>query len=906
MEDLKNKPLPDIKDLQTAKLPDITSLSQNNLSESESSEPGMFESFLRGGEQGLTFGFGDEINAALESLSTGKSYEQAVQESREKFKQAEEANPWTTAGGNLAGALIPAGLVSKGVGAGARLLQGITGAAEAVPLISKVAAPASKLAGLVAEGAAGQGGIRAAAAAGAAEGGVFGGLTGAGSAESMEEIPERIKEEAKTGGILGGVGGAIFGTAKKAGDLLLDTDVGQDIARSWQLGTEKGINYLSAVQKKRFQEELADGVMKGLDPADIAWKAKEKAKYDALEYFKGNFDLDPDVVQQLEKELPSIMSDLSNPQNIKKLEGYLTGSQKQLNRIQGELDAHPLSDVLGLKIGQEAKPILLDDIRDFARASQIKEGSVRKVKILNKEAQERVDQLESIIADFVAAGKTGKEVSSDALRESVEAVAKEINSHPLMSDKKLIDLYAKFKSYSPKQQKEIIKYNADFGELVTSLEALKNRQGVFSQLEKLSTKSKSAEAVISESKKAVANIKKYLSEEVEKASDLSTNKFAQAEKTLMKSLKDHGIELSPEQLEALKNDNELLRNVQLRKKIEQDRLNVSKQLSSEQKNVTERINWNDYEKGSTQLDKDKGLYLGKRIQELKSKYNNFKGIPPEKAQELFKEIRALEGDLSPGQNKYIGDIAKDAPRTEQAFTKFKREVTKALSGDSKYVSPVDEFGNLLPSKKLPQPVDEFGEVASGTEFGKLAKEEKKIGDILELITGQRKSYASTAAEKSEMIKNALKAGEERFGIGERFNYQEALKIARELGDPKILEGLEKLKYLNELSKGYGAGSHRYINNKLSELFTKGVASAVSAETAGTRKFAGNVASKIPMPGDLFKPEVAKKLSEKSPTLGKILARISDKNTTEAKRRAYQNILMNNPIVRKTLTEHGGE
>jgi hypothetical protein len=868
-------------------------------------EPGMIESLARGAEQGLTFGFGDELNAALEAMTdSNKTYQQAVEESRQKFKEAEEANPWTSGAGTIIGSLIPAGMVSKGVGAGARLLQGLTGAAESLPLISKVASPASKLAGLVAEGAAGEGGLMSMGAAGAAEGGVFGGLTGAGSAENAEEIPERIKEEAKTGALLGGAGGALFGGAKYAKDKLLDTDIGQDIARSWQLGTEKGTNYLSNVQKTKFQENLPEQVEKSIiSPLDTSWKAENKAKNKALESFEGTFSVNPDEIKAIESELPETVSDLSNPENIKKLESDLVGTQETLGNVQKELDAHPLSEALGLKATEKSKPVLVKDIKEYSKAAQAKEASIRKVKVLKNEAQERVNQLKAIITDFVESGKAGGTISSDVVRELNEATAKEIAQHPLLNSETLANWYADFQKLAVKEQEEILSVSPEMAENIESLKQLMDRKKVFSSLEKLSSDKGNIGKAIREAEAAIKRIEKYSVHEAERVSPTALNKFQKAEEVLKKSLNDHGVELTPEQLESLKNDDNLLRNIDLRKRLEDERLLISKKLSTEQNNITKKVNLKNFEHESD-LDTKKGLFLSKELERLKQKFGDLQNVPAEKAEELFKEIRTIEKNLSP--SGYVGDIKQNAPRTVENFNKLKKAVTEGLSGESKYVTPVDEFGNLLPTKRMQPPVTDYGEVASSTQFGEHAQKEKKIADILELLTGERKSYAGSPAERSEMIKKALKSGEEKFGIGERFNFREAMKLAEQIGDPKIIEGLKNLQYQNELAKGYGAGSHRYMHNKMSELFTKGVTSAVASETAGARKFVGNVASKVPTPGDLFNPEVAAKLSQKSPTLGKMLSRISDANTTEAKKRAYQNILMNNPVVRQILTERNSE
>ena len=65
------------------------------------------ESAIRGGAQGLMFGFPDEATAALERLVTGKPYEQALQESRQAYQQAQEANPITYTGSEIAGGVLP-------------------------------------------------------------------------------------------------------------------------------------------------------------------------------------------------------------------------------------------------------------------------------------------------------------------------------------------------------------------------------------------------------------------------------------------------------------------------------------------------------------------------------------------------------------------------------------------------------------------------------------------------------------------------------------------------------------------------------------------------------------------------------------------------------------------------------
>ncbi len=66
------------------------------------------ESALRGGAQGLSFGFADEITGALEAMTSDKDYAQARDESRANYDVAKEANPKTFMAGEFAGAVAPA------------------------------------------------------------------------------------------------------------------------------------------------------------------------------------------------------------------------------------------------------------------------------------------------------------------------------------------------------------------------------------------------------------------------------------------------------------------------------------------------------------------------------------------------------------------------------------------------------------------------------------------------------------------------------------------------------------------------------------------------------------------------------------------------------------------------------
>ena len=91
------------------------------------------ESLLRGGVQGLTSDYADEVTGAIEALISKKSYEQARNESRKNYAAAREANPISYGTGQVAGgvaqglatAAIPGGVPARiGVNAAMGALQG--------------------------------------------------------------------------------------------------------------------------------------------------------------------------------------------------------------------------------------------------------------------------------------------------------------------------------------------------------------------------------------------------------------------------------------------------------------------------------------------------------------------------------------------------------------------------------------------------------------------------------------------------------------------------------------------------------------------------------------------------------------------------------------------------------------
>jgi hypothetical protein len=79
---------------------------------------GKLESYLRGLGQDLSMNFADEATAGVESAFTDKTYQQALEESREAYRQAQQDNPKSYMAGEMTGTaasmITPAGIAKLG------------------------------------------------------------------------------------------------------------------------------------------------------------------------------------------------------------------------------------------------------------------------------------------------------------------------------------------------------------------------------------------------------------------------------------------------------------------------------------------------------------------------------------------------------------------------------------------------------------------------------------------------------------------------------------------------------------------------------------------------------------------------------------------------------------------------
>jgi hypothetical protein len=152
------------------------------------------ESAIRGGAQGLSFGFADEATARLESILKNVPYEQSLLESRQAYRQAQEANPITYTGSEFAG------------GALTSLIPGIGQAATGAKLgrLAAIGAGTGALSGLGFSEGETAGEIARDVGIGGALGGALP-VVGRGIAKGIESIPQATSTVLKKG-LQGGLG----------------------------------------------------------------------------------------------------------------------------------------------------------------------------------------------------------------------------------------------------------------------------------------------------------------------------------------------------------------------------------------------------------------------------------------------------------------------------------------------------------------------------------------------------------------------------------------------------------------------------------------------------------------------------------------------------------------------------
>lgn len=203
-----------------------------------------------GALQGMTFGFGDEMTAGVETpfrvigdmvtgrgFDPGRAYGEALTGARDYMEGEQARNPIGGMAGDVLGSLATGGALAKG---GLTLMNG-----------------AKSLPGLIGRGA--------------AEGAAYGALSGAGRSEA-DDLTGRLADAgggaalgSATGGVLSGGLGILAGRAAKAAVPTVD-DLKADARALYDQAEASGITFGKAEVKQVADDIAADAISEGIDP----------------------------------------------------------------------------------------------------------------------------------------------------------------------------------------------------------------------------------------------------------------------------------------------------------------------------------------------------------------------------------------------------------------------------------------------------------------------------------------------------------------------------------------------------------------------------------------------------------------------------------------------------------------
>lgn len=184
-------------------------------------ETGPYEAAARGVAKGLTFGFADRIGAAAEAALTGKSYDQALKESRAEYTAAEKEFPKTSLAGEIVGGA--ASMLVPGIGIVGRTAQ-TAKAAQAYK--------AAKAAGDIAAATAAKQVLSRELIRGGAQTGALAGLGGA------EDLTKPV-EAAGSAAIGAGTGAVLGKVIPEAAEKIAQSRVGQAVGKGFEAAKQE-------------------------------------------------------------------------------------------------------------------------------------------------------------------------------------------------------------------------------------------------------------------------------------------------------------------------------------------------------------------------------------------------------------------------------------------------------------------------------------------------------------------------------------------------------------------------------------------------------------------------------------------------------------------------------------------
>lgn len=452
-------------------LSDDSSMEEETSSPAEQREPtNMAETFAKSMAKGATFSFSDELGGAMQSGLdsveglfgdspsevneqlrqqgfTGDSldksiYRQGQEEALKDINQVESDNPNTAIAGNIAGAILPSGLLAKLIGGGAAA----AGAASKMPMAQRVLSS-------IAQGSAGKGGIANLALAGATGGAVEGALQGAGTANSVEQIPEEALAGSSTGAKWGGIGGGLFGLLKNTGSTLAKTPVGQDVAEYFNLGQKHNISGFDSADRLATQGTLVPTAEKAVDDMTGEIGRVAEARDAALKAMPPGIKLDLSEVLEGKPTYQQAAPKYDFAGNIKtedisNLKKYNKARMAAQNNGMVEVLEHPS------EIKQELAAI------DGKIAELISNPEVRQRLLVTapdniREAVEEVSRKVGQVVQGVEGVSNGEELSKLLKQSQIAKLLEKASSNTSSESKMIKDLLAQKKliSLHPKTEK---------------------------------------------------------------------------------------------------------------------------------------------------------------------------------------------------------------------------------------------------------------------------------------------------------------------------------------------------------------------------------------------------------------------------------------------------------------------
>lgn len=344
--------------------------------------PSQLQSLGLGAAQGATMGFADEGEAALRSMLENASYEDLLKNARERYRVAEEANPWSYGGGQFGGGLVTAAVPGLGpVGAGKGVAQ---------------------LAGMVRAGALG------------------GALTSVGTRED-DKLSKQSLVDAGEGALIGGGGAALLGSALpalggKIAKTVKGSEVGQDVAEVFNKIRSGAVKTFSREALPQMAQDVRD-----VAKTDIIGNV-DKIRKAAGETYKHLDDMAAkqeteipvgDRVNTLRMKMPGAQQDVSESDlaPLQKNFGGLLGEEDVTKQVARELNPEEAEAKVMHQLRGKAASSEVRAERNFAR-EYLRSKMRNDLRKIGLEGQALNDQVE---------GKMGA-LTSDDIDEAVDLV----------------------------------------------------------------------------------------------------------------------------------------------------------------------------------------------------------------------------------------------------------------------------------------------------------------------------------------------------------------------------------------------------------------------------------------------------------------------------------------------------